>query len=259
MRAFAPGSVTTVFSPPAEGSDRSRGASMAIEDGVVVEVQEGASPVTVDGDPAPFEPVDLVLDELGVSATVDVRPEVPLGCGFGASGAATLATALAAAAQFGLDRDRDSLVSAAHRAELAARTGMGDVFVQDIGGIVASAGGGLTRTASEERVEYDVFGALDTSAILDDDETMARIRTAGDSVLTELPSEPPLSTLIDRSWTFATETGLVTDDVERTVERVQAAGGAATMAMLGETVIATDVDGVLGTETRVASTGARLL
>lgn len=259
MRAFAPGSITTVFSPPETGSDRSRGASMAIDDGVVVEVTMGSSTVTVDGTPAPFEPVEFLLEDLGVQATVDVRPDVPLGCGFGASGAATLATALAADDLFGLDRDRSALVTAAHRAELAARTGMGDVFIQDRGGIVTSTDGNLARTVSDDRVEYVSFGPVDTSAVLADDETMARIRTAGDRVLDELPPEPPLGTLIDRSWSFARETGLVTDEVEAAVGRVREAGGAATMAMLGETVVATGVEDILASETHVAAAGARLV
>lgn len=262
MRAFAPGSVTTVFAPPAGGSDRSRGASVAIADGVEVEVLAAApgdaGTVTVDGETAPFEPVSVLLEDLGVDAAVDVRPEVPLGCGFGASGAATLATALAANERFGLGRARDELVAAAHAAELAAQTGMGDVFVQDRGGIVASAGAGLTRTGSDERLEYASFGSIDTSAVLADEATMARIRTAGERVLADLPAEPSLPALVARSWSFARETRLVTERVEREVERVRAAGGAATMAMLGETVVATGVEGVLDCETRVAAEGARL-
>jgi pantoate kinase len=68
-----------------------------------------------------------------------------------------------------------------------------------------------------------------------------------------------LPALVGRAWAFARETGLVTERVEREVARVRGAGGEATMAMLGETVVATDVDGVLSNATRVCSSGARVL
>lgn len=259
MQAFAPGSVTTVFAPPGEGEDRSRGASFAIEDGVVVDLVPAAeTAVTVDGDPAPFDPVEFVLERLGVDATVDVRPEVPLGCGFGASGAATLATALAAAEAFDLAADREALVAHAHAAEIEAQTGLGDVFIQNQGGIVTSGGDGLSRTERADRLEYDSFGSIATSEVLADEATMRRVRERGNDALARLPADPELAELVALSWEFARETGLVTERVERTVEAARDAGGAATMAMVGETVVAVDVRGVLPNETRVSLEGARL-
>lgn len=259
MKAFAPGSVTTVFAPPDEGDDRSKGASMAIEDGVVVEVESGDGGVTVDGTPAPFEPVEYLLRDLGVTASVDVQPTVPLGCGFGASGAATLATALAANERFDLGKDREDLLARAHRAEVEAQTGLGDVFIQDRGGIITSGGPTLDRSTSDERVEYDSFGTISTSDVLGDEETMARIRRKGEEVLGRLPADTTLAELFPPAWEFARETGLVTDRVAREVAAVRESGGAATMAMVGETVVAIGAEGVLANETRVATEGARLL
>lgn len=259
MEAFAPGSITTVFAPPGEGSDRSKGASLAIDDGVVVDVESaGETSLTVDGEEAPFEPVEYLLRDLGVTAAVDVRPEVPLGCGFGASGAATLATALAANELFDLERSREELVGAAHSAEVEAQTGLGDVFIQDAGGIVTSVGETLNRSWTDERVEYVSYGSISTSDVLGDAETMALVRETGEAVLSRLPAEPTLAELVPPSWEFARETGLVTDRVEATVEQVEAAGGAGTMAMVGETVVAVGAEDVLPHATRVATEGARL-
>lgn len=259
MDAYAPGSVTTVFAPATGDRDRSRGASLAIRDGVAVSVTAAEETrVTVDGEPAPFAPVEYLLRDLEVTAAVDVRPEVPLGCGFGASGAATLATALAANERFGLGRQRDDLLGAAHAAEVEARTGLGDVFVQDRGGIVTGHGAGLTRSASAEPLSYTSFGAIATEDVLRDSETMDLIRETGEAVLADLPAEPTLATLVPVSWEFARETGLVTDRVRAAVERVQAAGGAATMAMLGETVVGVDAGDALPHHTRVDTEGATL-
>ena len=261
MQAYAPGSVTTVFVPPSGESDRSRGGSVAVRDGVVVEVEEstGDSVVTVDGEAASFEPVSLVLERLDARLSVDVRPTVPIGCGFGASGAATLATALAANEHLDLGRSREALVEAAHAAEVEAGTGLGDVFVQERGGVVVGTGEGIHRIESDEYLEYASFGGIATSEVLGDGATMERIREAGERAFAGLPDDPTLSELVATSWPFARETGLVTERVEREVERVRDAGGVATMAMLGETVVATGVEGVLPNGTRVCSEGAHVL
>jgi pantoate kinase len=94
--------------------------------------------------------------------------------------------------------------------------------------------------------------------VLGDPETMARVRETGEAVLSELPAEPTLAELVPPSREFARETGLVTDRVEATVERVEAAGGAGTMAMVGESVVAIGVEDVLTRATRVANEGAQL-
>ena len=52
--------------------------------------------VSLDGESTEFEPVEGVLQRLDVFAEVSLTASVPVGYGFGASGAATLATALAA-------------------------------------------------------------------------------------------------------------------------------------------------------------------
>ena len=262
MKARAPGSVTGLFAPaPADGGT-SRGASFAIEDGVVVEVESATeTTVTVEGEPAPFEPVERVCDELGVTAAVDVRPEIPLGHGFGASGAATLATALAANARFELGRSRESLLQVAHRAELAAGTGQGDVFIQEMGGLVYSAAGEerIGRVEPAIPVEYATAGGMDTSEVLADEALMARAHEAGHEALDRLPEPPTMWAFAECSRAFLDELDVATAFVERELERVEDAGGAGSMALFGETVFAVDVEDVLERRTRVANEGARVL
>lgn len=259
-RAFAPGSVTGLFAPPSSEGGASRGASFAIRDGVVVELEASTeTSVTVEGEPASFEPVVGVLSELGVTASVDVLPAVPLGHGFGASGAATLATAIAAAEAFALDRSRAELVDAAHRAEMDAGTGQGDVFIQERGGLLWTAAEGVRRTAPTEPVEYATDGGIDTAGMLADEAFMETARRAGSRGLDALGSEPTLRELAERSREYVDETDISTPFVDRQIERAEAAGGAAGMALFGETVFAVGVDGVLPERTRVSGDGAKLL
>lgn len=240
---------------------RSRGASFATEDGVVADVRPAAEPaVRLGGEPTTFEPVEGVLDRLGVIAAVDLELSVPIGAGFGSSGAATLATALAANAEFDLGRDRETLLREAHESEVAAGTGLGDVFIQEAGGLRWSVGEYEMRsTTPPDRVEYVSFGGIATSDVLGDAAALDRIREAGTQALDELPAQPTMREFTRLSWTFARETGLVTDRVRETVETVQAAGGEASMGMLGETVFAVGVEDVLPNATYVAPDGARLL
>jgi pantoate kinase len=260
MRAHAPGSVTTLFAPNDDPNEGSLGVSFAVADGVVATVgARGETRVTLDGTETAFDPVERVLADLGVRAAVDLEAAIPVGCGFGASGAATLATALAANDRFDLGRDRESLVAAAHRAEVAAGTGLGDVFVQDRGGLVWNVGDGVERTPCAERVEYATFGGIATSDVLGDEASVARVRGVGRETLAAVEPTGSFAALLDASWTFAERTDLRTEPVAEAVERVERAGGTATMAMVGETVVATGAEGVLEGTTRATETGARVL
>jgi pantoate kinase len=268
MQAFAPGSVTAVFAPAASG-DESKGASVAVADGVVADVRpaaafsfpDDASRVAVDGEPTDFEPVEIALRELGVaeSARVDLIPEIPIGRGFGASGAATLATLLAANAEFELGHSREDLLATAHRAEVEAGTGLGDVFVQHLGGLVVGDGTERRRFERETPVEYASFGPIATEEALADDDLMDRIAREGTAALDALPDAPTLAHLARKAWAFAQAIDLPTKEVEDAVREVEDAGGAASMAMVGETVFAVGVEGVLANRTQVCPKGAHLL
>ncbi|SFR49945.1 GHMP family kinase ATP-binding protein [Halogeometricum limi] len=256
--AYAPGSVTTVFAPRDDG-EGSFGVSFTVEDGVGATVEPAdETTVRLDGEPTEFEPVEGVLGSLGVSAAVSLSADVPIGCGFGASGAATLSTALAADAAFDLGLTRDDVVEAAHRAEVAAGTGLGDVFVQDRGGLVWNTGDGRERMDRTDRVEYVSTGGIATESVLGDPASMRKVKTAGTDALAAFDPDTPLSRWFETAWTFADRTGLPTASVRASVDRVREAGGAATMAMVGETVLAVGVDGVLERETRITPDGASL-
>lgn len=255
--AHAPGSVTIIFVPQDSGA--SLGISFATADGVTATVESTRDPfLFLDDRPAQVAPVTGVLDRLGVTATVRLDTEVPIGCGFGVSGAATLATALAANARFDLGHDRDALVEMAHRAEVAAGTGLGDVFIQDRGGLVWDAGDGLHRATPSARIEYQSFGGITTAAVLGDAGTLDRVAEAGRTALATVEPDGALEPLFEASWAFAEQTGLPTDRVAEAVAAVREGGGTATMAMLGETVVAMGADGALAHQTELTATGATL-
>lgn len=259
VTASAPGSVTPIFVPAQSPQDGSFGVSFAIEDGVEATVESSTDvSVILDGELASFEPVENVLRQLDVSATVSLAASVPVGYGFGASGAATLATALATNEAFDLGWSREELLEAAHRAEVEAGTGLGDVFIQEHGGLVWNTGNGLQRLELSADLEYTAVDGIATGTVLDDAKTVERVRECGQESLSRFSPEISLQELLDLSWKFVQRSELATGRVTKEVQRVERAGGAASMAMLGETVIATGGQNVLERTTRISNEGAIL-
>ncbi|MFB6249358.1 MAG: GHMP kinase [Salinibacter sp.] len=257
VTAYAPGSVTTLFVP--RDGRSSLGVSFATADGAAATVEPAAEPVVyLDGREADVAPVAGVLRRLGTPAAVHLRTDVPIGCGFGVSGAATLAAALAVNEAEGLGHDRNTLVEAAHRAEVEAGTGLGDVFIQDRGGLVWDRGTGLRHADCTAVIGYSAFGDISTAAVLGDEAAMRRVARIGREVLADLDPTDGLGPLFEASWDFATRAGLSTDRVEDTVASVRDDGGVATMAMVGESVVAVGAEAALDQTTRVTSAGAAL-
>ncbi|WP_430506493.1 pantoate kinase [Haloparvum sp. PAK95] len=242
--AFVPGHITAFFSahpadePAAAGSC---GAGLTLTDGVEVTVSEGDG-LTVDGDDVDVEPVERVLDALDVDADVAVETELPIGAGFGVSGAAALGTALAANQAFDCGRSENDLIRTAHVAEVEAGTGLGDVVAQARGGIPirfepgAPGYGRLDGVPATTRVEYVSFGELSTVDVLEGD--TSDLTAAGERALTTLERNPRLSTLVAAAQEFTRDVGLLVPEVAEAIDAVEDAGGEASMAMLGRTVFA---------------------
>lgn len=246
-RAFAPGHVSVVFRPHRR-SDPARtgstGAGLTLSEGVSVRASAaGERSVRLNGDAIEVGAVERVLAAFPAVA-IEGRTRLPIGAGFGVSGAFALATALAANDIVGTDYTENDLVGLAHRAEVEARTGLGDVVAQARGGVpVRTVPGGpghgvLDGIAATASLEYVSFGGIDTGRVLAGETTT--IEAAGDAALERLLETPNLTALFGEGRRFAREAGLLTERCEEAVGAVLEAGGEATMAMLGETVVALD-------------------
>jgi pantoate kinase len=246
--AFVPGHVTGFFSahrtddPATTGS---RGGGLTLSDGVRVTVTPAeATRVTLDGRRVEMPPVERVLDAFGATASVELDSDLPIGAGFGVSGAAALGTALASNTVFDGGRSENELVEVAHVAEVESGTGLGDVVAQARGGIPirvepgAPGYGVLDGVPTSTRVEYVTFGELSTAEVIEGDTD--RLTRAGERALAGLRDRPTLPRLLRLSRRFAREAGLLVPEVETAIETVGDAGGEAAMAMLGRSVFALD-------------------
>ncbi|WP_101295666.1 pantoate kinase [Halegenticoccus soli] len=271
VAAFVPGHITGFFSAhPADEPTKagSRGAGLTLSDGVEVTVRPASTTrIALNGSPIEMEPVERVLGALGVDARVSAETDLPLGAGFGVSGAMSLGTALAANAAFGCGHSENELTTVAHGAEVQAGTGLGDVVAQARGGLPirlepgAPGYGLLDGIPARARIEYVTFGDLPTEEVLSGD--TKRLSTAGQHALSRLVAEPTLPRLMSASRRFAREAGLLTDEVAAAVRDVSEAGGEASMAMLGRTAFALGTGlsdaGYDATACRTHPTGAALL
>jgi len=269
-RAFVPGHATgffTVDRDPDPTVAGSRGAGLALSEGVTVTVRPAAeTSVTLDGDSIGMEAVERVLDALDARAAVHATTDLPLASGFGVSGATALGTALAANRVLGRQLSANELLTIAHGAEVQADTGLGDAVAQARGGVpIRLEPGGPQDNAvdaipARARVEYCVLGELATEEIITDDTD--RITEAGERALSQVVREPTLEQFMRASRQFAREADLLTDRVREVVADVSGADGSATMAMLGETVLAFGTGlsdaGYDPTVCRIAPGGARL-
>ncbi|QSG04602.1 Pantoate kinase [Halapricum desulfuricans] len=244
--AFVPGHVTGFFTvhrdddPTASGS---QGAGVTLADGVSVTVERAEDRrVELNGRPASVEAVETVLETLDVEGSVVAETDLPIGSGFGISGAMALGTALATNRVYERDLSRNELVTIAHGADVQAGTGLGDVVAQAAGGMpIRLEPGGpqhnvIDAVPYRPRVEYVTFGELDTGEVIGGDTEL--ISRAGTEALSRLVSEPTPAQFAYASRRFARESGLLTDRLRDAIRDVSEAGGEALMAMLGETVFA---------------------
>ena len=245
-RAFVPGHVTGFFTvdraddPTKAGS---RGAGLALSEGVTVTVRPADErEVVLNGESAAIEAVERVLAAL--EATVQVRgvAGLPIGSGFGVSGAMALGTALATNDLLDRGLSTYELATVAHGAEVQAGTGLGDVVAQLHGGVPIRLEPGspqhnkMDAVPARSRVEFQTFGKLPTSDVIDGD--TEALSTAGERALSSVVQDPTLPTFMESARQFSREADLLSDPVYDVVTDVAESGGEAAMGMLGQTVVA---------------------
>ena len=249
-RAFAPSHITGFFIPVLRESaveSGSLGAGLCMNDGVVAEVApQDKTRVTLNGEPFHLVPLtDALLELTSKPLQVDLRLDIPLGAGFGASGAAILATLYAANHMLGLNLTCDKIAVKAHKAEVIGKTGLGDVVAQIIGGVVVRVKEGIPPHGKVVQIptgsipiSWACFGEISTAAILEDVAAQKRIVRAGRSSLKKLLDRPTLENFMLESRQFTDKVGLANESVIDAIEAAEARGVVAAQAMLGNTVFA---------------------
>ena len=261
IRAFSPGHITGFFQICDESEELlkkgSRGAGVSVSKGVTTTVELKPSDtssvqIIINGKEAEHAPVSKAvvrqfLDQrINQSYDIRVSHEValPIGSGFGTSGAAALSLALAMNKATELKLTRLEAAQIAHIVEVEQKTGLGTVIAEFFGGIeIRSIAGGpgigqIEKLPSSE--EFQVvclpFGPIATSKHLSSPRSRQQINERGGLLTDALRGNPTVTNLMDYSRDFAEHIGIISERVNTVLKEADAAGFTCSTAIFGENV-----------------------
>lgn len=255
--AFAPGNISCMFKiiPHRDPTKmHSLGMGFTVKEGAVVTVSEdNQTTVLFNSSEICFPTVVSIVQKLTPQPMrVEIVSPLPLGCGFGLSGASALATAYAVNELLELGRSEEQLAMTAHVAEVENLTGLGDVCAQYHGGCLVKLQEGHPLAAErlpvpEQPVYYRYFGPIQTKEVLRDAEQKERINRAADAALRGIEelmksnsNSINFNECIKISKSFALNSGLLRDRrVQHVIQEIENENGYASMIMLGNAVFST--------------------
>lgn len=258
--AFVPGHITGLFRIHDEPDDPllrgSTGAGFSVSIGTKTTVSITAKPtleVEVEYNkqminaPVTYTVVKRLSETYRTpfNARVIHESALPIGVGFGASGAGALGTALSLCSIISPDEDRDTIAQHAHYAEVINQSGLGDVIAQTRGGIEIRTKPGAPGIGEIVPLKYPdslrvvLAGAtgLDTKDVLTDPKSRERIIKAGDNRVRDLVNDPTIENFTQYSREFTNITGLMTERVRTALSDLDQADLVnSSMVMLGDSV-----------------------
>ena len=252
-RAFSPGHVTGFFSihphtdPLKHGST---GAGFSLAEGTVTtlipapEDRVLMNGVDLEGAPVSRAVLRLFREEIGQSGPwmVDHRTILPIGCGFGTSGAGALSLALALNEAGGSPLPHLKAAALAHRAELQIGTGLGTVLGEAFGGFEVRTQAGAPGTGKVVNLPFPddlkavflVFGPVATPKMLGDPVVAQAISREGESLRQRLLDKPGIAEFLELSQCFSRQAGLVTPRLLVLQDQLATHGLTAPMLMFGD-------------------------
>lgn len=170
--------------------------------------------------------------------------DVPIGEGFGSSGAAALSLALALNRVLDLSLTNIEAAQKAHVAEVRCGTGLGTVIAETFGGLEIRTKPGAPGIGKVQQIpisgDYTVacltFGSQSTRKGLTDTKLRNNINKWGGRLLRDLMEKPRLENFLTLSRRFAEHTGLITSRVRLVLNETDTSGIVCSMPMFGEGV-----------------------
>jgi pantoate kinase len=258
--AFVPGHITGFFRIHDASSNLlergSTGAGFCITAGTVttvrlIEQDEHEVLVTYNGEQIEAEITKMVVERVSelygkrFSARVEHNSDLPIGVGYGASGAGALGTALAM--NYILDSEMSPEVAAqyAHYAEVAKQGGLGDVIAQFTGGMEIRTHPGAPgigeiepfRCESPLSVVLAGSAGLETKSVLSNDDYRQRINERGSQLVNDVRDRPTCEQFIEASRDFAHFTGLMSERIDAALSELDNVNlENSSMVMLGDSL-----------------------
>ncbi|MCD6511563.1 MAG: GHMP kinase [Thaumarchaeota archaeon] len=246
--AFSPCHITGFFSASSKGST---GAGISLDLGVRTKVvvrpyHRDRFEVYINGRPDPAPTSTLVLRRYSrlfgrpIWAKVEHLTELPVGFGFGTSGAGALGLSLAMNEALGLSLSREEAGRIAHEAEIEAKTGLGTVVAEYQGGFElrlrpsAPGEGGIVKLPMERGYKLVVvpIAPMKTSRALSDRRLVERINGLGAELLKEFKRRPRVEEFMKLSSRFS-DSIMPKDGQERLLRELRARGYVASLPIFG--------------------------
>jgi pantoate kinase len=186
----------------------------------------------------------LALSGTKFSMTIDHKVDVPMGTGFGTSGAGALSLALALNEVLNLNLSHVEASQIAHEAEIVNKTGLGTVIAETFGGLevrIKPGAPGVGRIVEipfsrDDLVLAESFGPISTTHVLSTPWIRARINGHAHELLWNLMSKPSEAQLMRLSRQFSDGIGLATERVKSLLSLFDSLDIPASMLMIGEGV-----------------------
>ena len=181
--------------------------------------------------------------EVAYEVRVEHNVEVPIGAGYGASGAGALAVGLALNEALALKLTYNEVGRIAHVAEVECKTGLGTVAPLMLGGAVVtvkSGGPGLCLIdriplKPNYRIVSGCFGPITTKTVLASPRVRRRVNQFGRRTLNQILEDTSIENFMASCKKFAAEVGLMSSRVRRLIDAMEKAGAiGATQNMVGE-------------------------
>ncbi len=249
MRAYSPSSITCFFAPVIRDPPKSGsiGVGITLNRGVYVDVL-ACEELRILFNDREFElpTVKFVAEKLGFKGLIRIRSDLPIGYGFGISGASAFATALAINEFLNLNLSFFRVADIAHVSEVVNRTGLGDIVTQCFGGVVVRMNACCPSMCRVDRflwslkLDFLIMERIDTKEVLK--ENIKNMYKIGRSCLKEFLRKPTVENMFIQSKRFAVECNLIDQRVMDAIEAVESNGGMASMVMLGGVVFALNGD-----------------
>ena len=252
-KAFAPANISCVFRIYEHKNPRwmgSYGIGFTLNEGVIVAASRAKkNKIVFNSKPIKFPTVmDVVKKLTKEKVVIHIRTKLPLGCGFGLSGASSLAAAYALNKLLSLKKTKKELAVIAHTAEVENRTGLGDVVNQYFGGFCLKL-----KPSSHFKVKKlpinsinvycRYFSKISTKSIITSQKLKNSINNAASVSLSKIKDllknnkNAGFSRIIRISNEFSIQSGLLKDkQAIKTIKSIEENNGSASMIMLGNAV-----------------------
>ncbi|MBN2736912.1 MAG: hypothetical protein JXR70_08035 [Spirochaetales bacterium] len=169
--------------------------------------------------------------------------EIPMGCGFGTSGAGALSVSMALHQLHEIDAPLDKIAQIAHLAEVQLKTGLGTVTAETYGGMEIRLLPGAPGIAELAFIKYSgysaafcVWGPIATSELLQDKKIRERINHFGNEMVNQLKNDPCVSRFMKLSYKFTNKLNIFSINTKKLIEELKNKNILSAMLMFGDGV-----------------------